>query len=335
MSSQQNFATQKLSPEPLLEENPNRYVTFPIEHEDLWKCFQTHKRLIWFVDEVDLAKDLTYWKKLNQNEKYFVKHVLAFFAASDGIVMENLAARFLNDIQLSEARSFYSVQLFMENEHSIMYSRLIDAYVNDEQEKNQLFKSIEHMPAIRQKAEWEKKWITSSEHFATRLLAFAAVEGIFFSGSFCCIYWLKERGVMPGLCMSNDFIARDEGLHCEFAILLYNNYIQNKLPEHVVHQIIGEAVEIEKQFIVESLPCSLLGMNVDMMSEYIEFISNRMLKQLNYGTLYKNAKQPFGFMDRICIESITNFFDVRETNYQTHVNDTNQVDDTFEFDNDF
>jgi ribonucleoside-diphosphate reductase beta chain len=311
----------------LLTPNDHRFVIFPIEHPDLWEKFIQHKKLIWFVDEIDLTKDRVDWTRLTDSERFFVKHVLAFFAASDGIVMENLAAQFMTEVQLSEARSFYTMQMFIENEHSLMYSRLIDTYVESPSEKDQLFQAIEHMPSIRAKADWALKWINGTDSFSTRLVAFACVEGIFFSGSFCCIYWLKERGVMPGLCMSNDFIARDEGLHTDFAVLLYTRYISETLDSDIIHTLVGEAVKIEKQFILESLPCSLLGMNSTSMSQYIEFIANRLLGQLGYAPLYPHAKQPFGFMDRICLQSVTNFFDSREVNYQKQVSSTSRVEE--------
>lgn len=312
-----------MKPEKLLINDSNKYTIFPIEHNDLYQCFLNHKKAIWFVDEVDLTTDLNDWKKLSKDEQYFIKHVLAFFAASDGIVMENLASRFLNEIQIAEARAFYSMQIFIENEHSIMYSRLIETYINDINEKKQLFNAIETLPSIMKKATWAKKWIDSSDSFATRLIAFAIVEGIFFSGSFCCIYWLKERGVMPGLCMSNDFIARDEGLHCDFAILLYTKYIENKLNQDDVYEIVKEAVDIEKIFVTESLPCSLLGMNSNLMKQYIEFVANRLIKQLGYKELYPKVKNPFGFMDRICLQNHTNFFDARPTEYQKNFDNNN------------
>jgi len=321
----------------LLQNLSNKYTIFPVKYADIWNMFITHKKAIWFVDEVDLSKDLTYWKELSKNEQHFIKHVLAFFAASDGIVMENLASRFCNDIQIAEARAFYAMQMFIENEHSIMYSRLIETYIGDEVEKDSLFNAIETMPAIQKKAEWAKKWIESGDNFASRLVAFAAVEGIFFSGSFCCIYWLKEKGTMPGLCMSNDFIARDESIHCEFAILLYTQYIQNKLEDETFYSIIKEAVEIEKEFITESLPCSLLGMNATLMAQYIEFVANRLIMQLGYNELYPGIRNPFSFMERICLESATNFFDKRETNYQMTVKTDSGTASTndFEFDEDF
>lgn len=303
----------------LLQENPNRFVIFPIKHNDIWEAFQNHRKALWFEHEVDLVPDLKYWKLLNDGERHFIKNVLAFFAASDGIVMENLGVRFFDEIQIPEARAFYSIQMFMENIHSIMYSQLIDTYITDIAEKDSLFRAIETIPSIKKKAEWAVKWIQSSQNFATRLVAFAAVEGIFFSGSFCCIYWLNERGVMPGLCKSNEFIARDEGMHTDFACLLYTKYINNKLTDQQIHAIIQEAVEIESEFITESLPCNLLGMNSDLMKQYIKFVANRLLLQLGHSELYPGCLQPFGFMDRICLDGKTNFFEARVSEYQMTV----------------
>lgn len=308
--------TQELKEEYLLKENPNRFVIFPIKHHDIWESFQRHRKAFWIESEIDLVPDLKYWKEMKDTEKHFVKHVLAFFAASDGIVMENLGMRFFSDVQIPEARAFYSMQLFMENIHSIMYSQLIDTYITDTKEKDRLFRAIETIPSIKNKGEWAYKWIQSSDSFATRLVAFAAVEGIFFSGSFCCIYWLNESGRLPGLCKSNDFIARDEGMHTDFACLLYNKYITNRLTDEKIHEIIGEAVEIETEFITESLPCNLLGMNSKLMKQYIKFVANRLIVQLGHKELYPNCKQPFGFMDRICLDGKTNFFEARVTEYQ-------------------
>jgi ribonucleoside-diphosphate reductase subunit M2 len=320
----------------LIQQNhSNKYTIFPIEYPDIWQLFINHKKAIWFVDEVDLSGDMKSWNTLTANEKYFIKHVLAFFAASDGIVMENLVYRFYKDIQIAEARAFYSIQIFIENEHSIMYSRLIETYIENANEKNQLFNAIETMPAIKEKAEWAIRWIESEEDFGMRLIAFAIVEGIFFSGSFCCIYWLKERGVMPGLCTSNDFISRDESLHTDFAILLYRNHVSKKISQEKLASIFREAVIIEKKFIIESLPCSLLGMNAELMSQYIEFVANRLAKQLGYNEIYKGVKQPFGFMERICLESSTNFFENRETNYQKTVSSGIGKEEELIFDEDF
>ena len=303
----------------LLRENSERFVMFPIKHPDIWDCFQKHRRAFWVESEVDLEPDLKDWVKLTDNEKHFIKMVLAFFASSDGIIMENLGLRFFGEIQIPEARAFYSIQMLMETIHSIMYSQLIDTYISDAQEKTSLFTAIKNISSIKKKGEWAMKWIESSDNFATRLVAFAAVEGIFFSGSFCCIYWLNESGRMSGLCKSNEFIARDEGLHTDFACLLYNKYITNKLSTDDIHNIINEAVLIEIEFITESLPCNLLGMNSVLMIQYIKYVANRLLQQLGHDILYPGIKQPFGFMDRICLDGKTNFFEERVSDYQIGV----------------
>lgn len=316
----------------LLTENPNRYVMFPIKYNDMWELFQTHRRAFWNESEIDVSRDGDDWKKLTDNERHFIKHVLAFFAASDGIVLENLGLRFMKEIQIPEARAFYSFQMAMETIHGITYSILLDTYVTDLKEKNQLFKAIENIPSVGKKALWAQKWIESSDSFATRLVAFACVEGIFFSGSFCCIYWMKERGLLPGLCQSNDLIARDEGLHVDFAVLLYK-YIQHPLSTDTVHEIVREAVDIEESFIIESIPCNLLGMNADMMKTYIHYVANRLVEQLGYPPLFANPRQPFAFMDRICFSSKGNFFEKETTQYQMCVEE--QTDDQLLFDEDF
>jgi ribonucleotide reductase beta subunit family protein with ferritin-like domain len=321
--------------EPLLTDSDNKYTIFPIQHQDIWNAFMDHKRALWIAEDVDMSRDANDWKSLNDDEKHFIKYVLAFFAASDGIVMENLAQRFCNEIQIAEARSFYAMQMFIENEHSITYSKLIDTYITDRKEKMKMFNAIENLPAIRRKAEWAKKWIESTDSFATRLVAFATVEGIFFSGSFCCIYWLAERGVMKGLCKSNELIARDEGLHTSFACLLYSKYIRNKLDQETIRKIIAEAVDIEQEFVTESLPCSLLGMNASSMKQYIEFVANRLVKQLGHTPFFDTAKQPFAFMDRISLENRTNFFEERVTEYQKNANETAISRDDLTFDTDF
>jgi len=300
--------------EPILRENPTRFTLFPIMKPKLFQKYKDHLAVFWTPEEIDLAKDMKDWVKLTDNERFFIKNVLAFFAGSDGIVQENLAARFMHEIQLAEARQFYSVQLMMEAIHSQTYSLLIDTYIEDRSEKDHLFNAIQTIPCIKLKADWAKKWIEShEENFATRLIAFAVVEGIFFSGSFCAIYWLKERGLMPGLTVSNEFIARDEGLHTDFACALYEE-IEHKLPKAKVHKIIREAVKIEKQFITESLPCNLVGMNNKLMAQYIEFVASRLSKQLGYGELYATAN-PFDFMERISLEGKDNFFEKRVTTY--------------------
>jgi len=300
--------------EPILQENPNRFTLFPIMKPKLFQKYKNHVSVFWTPEEIDLAKDLKDWVKLTPNEQHFIKNVLAFFAGSDGIIQENIAARFMNDVQLSEARQFYSVQLMMEAIHSETYSLLIDTYIEDKSEKLHLFQAIQTIPCVKKKAEWARKWIeTTDEDFATRLVAFSIVEGIFFSGSFCAIYWLKERGLMPGLTTSNEFIARDEGLHTDFACALYEE-IERKLPKSKVHKIIREAVKIEKEFITESLPCHLVGMNNKLMAEYIEFVADRLSSQLGYGKIY-SATNPFDFMERISLEGKDNFFEKRVTSY--------------------
>jgi len=298
----------------LLTENENRYVMFPIVDEDIWKMYKKQMDCFWRAEEIDLSKDIKHWATLNNDEQHFIKHILAFFAASDGIVLENLGQRFMNEVQIAEARAAYGFQIMMENIHSETYSLLIDTLVKEEREKTNLFEAIQNFPCIKKKADWAIKWINDKRSsFATRLIAFAAVEGIFFSGSFCSIYWLKERGLMHGLTFSNELISRDESLHTEFAILLYS-HIKNKLSEEKVHNIIKDAVAIEKEFIIDSLPCRLLGMNSDLMSQYIEFVSDRIVVQLGYNKIY-NVSNPFDFMDRIGLEDKQNFFEVRVSNY--------------------
>ena len=303
----------------LLNPSEDRFVVLPIKYHDIWNLFQTQRKAIWNESEIDIVDDLKHWKTLNQNEQFFIKRVLAFFAGSDGIVMENLAARFMNEIQIPEARMFYSSQIYIEAVHSIMYAQLLDTYVSDLKEKQFLFRSIETIPAIQKKAQWALKWISSQDIFSIRLVAFACIEGIFFSGSFCCIYWLKERGILPGLTKSNDFIARDEGLHCDMAILLYTKYTSEKLEDDIIRSIVLEAIEIEKEFIVDSIPCRLIGMNSDLMSKYIEFVANRLIQQLGHPPLFEDIQNPFGFMDRINFDSKDNFFEGRVTSYQMAV----------------
>ena len=320
--------------EPILRENPNRFTLFPIMKPKLYEKYENHLAVFWVTSEIDLAKDLKDWIKLTPNEQYFIKNVLAFFAGSDGIIQENIAARFMNEIQLSEARQFYSVQLMMEAIHSQTYSLLIETYIEDKSEKLHLFQAIQTIPCVKKKAEWARKWIaTTEENFATRLVAFAVVEGIFFSGSFCAIYWLKERGLMPGLTTSNEFIARDEGLHTDFACALYEE-IERKLPKAKVHKIIREAVDIEKQFITESLPCSLIGMNAALMTDYIKFVADRLSTQLGYGKIY-SANNPFDFMERISLEGKDNFFEKRVTSYAKAGVGKTSTEMTFALDADF
>lgn len=300
--------------EPLLTPNPHRYVLFPIQHDDLWRKYKEHVSVFWRPEEVDLSKDMAHWATLTTNEQHFIKRILGFFAGSDGIVMENLAQRFATEVQAPEARQFYAVQLMMESVHSETYSLLIDQYVEDRTEKVEILRSIQTVPCIQKKAEWAVAWIQSEEaDFATRLMAFAAIEGIFFSGAFCAIFWLKQRGLMPGLTVSNEFIARDEGLHTDFACLLYSK-CRHRLPKTKAHRLIREAVRIEKEFITEALPCSLIGMSAPRMADYIEFVADRLLVSLGYEKLW-NTANPFPWMERISLEGKDNFFEKRVTNY--------------------
>ena len=301
--------------EPILKENKDRFVIFPIKHHDLWEWYKKCEASFWTAEEIDLHQDLTDWStKLNDDERYFVKHILAFFAASDGIVNENLAENFVNEVQYSEAKFFYGFQIMMENIHSETYSLLIDTYVKDDAEKDNLFNAIEVFPAIKKKADWALKGI-ESDSFAERLIAFAAVEGIFFSGAFCSIFWLKKRGLMPGLTFSNELISRDEGVHCDFAVHLHNNHLVNKVPKERIKQIITNALDIEKEFITESLPVSLIGMNAKLMTQYLEFVTDRLLVELQCEKIY-NVTNPFDFMDMISLQGKTNFFEKRVSEYQ-------------------
>lgn len=300
--------------EPLLQENKNRFVLLPIRYPEVWKMYKQAEASFWTAEEIDLSPDLADWEKLNDQEKHFIKHILAFFAASDGIVNENLAERFLSEVQIPEARCFYGFQIAIENIHSETYSLLIDTYIKDSAEKDHLFHAIDTVPCVTKKAEWALKWINDKSSFAERLIAFAAVEGIFFSGSFCSIFWLKKRGLMPGLTFSNELISRDEGLHCDFACLLYG-MLQNKLSEATVRQIICDAVTIEKEFIIDALPVSLIGMNSKLMSEYIEFVADRLLVALGYSRVY-GTPNPFPWMELISLQGKTNFFEKRVAEYQ-------------------
>ena len=304
-----------MSYEPILEPNDGRFVLFPIQHNDIWSFYKKAEASFWTAEEIDLSADIIDWEnKLNDNEKHFVKHVLAFFAASDGIVNENLAENFLSEVQYTEAKFFYGFQVAIENIHSETYSLLIDTYIKDTAEKNYLFNAINTMACVRRKADWALKWIEKGS-FAQRLVAFAAVEGIFFSGSFCSIFWLKKRGLMPGLGFSNELISRDEGLHCDFACLLYNNHLVNKLSRDEIREIILDAVEIEKEFILEALPVKLIGMNSDLMSQYIEFVADRLLLELGNDKVF-NVTNPFDFMDMLSIQGKSNFFEKRVSEYQ-------------------
>ncbi len=301
--------------EPILRSNPDRFVLFPIEHQDIWDYYETELAAMWTVKELDLSKDIDHWEnRLTDNEKFFIKNVLAFFAASDGIVNENLAENFLKEVQYTEAKFFYGFQVMMENIHSHTYSLLIDTYIKDIEERKKCFNAIEYMPPVKKNAEWALKWI-ESESFVERLVAFVAVEGIFFSGSFCSIFYLKSRGLMPGLCDSNAFISRDEALHCDFAIHLLNNHIVNKLSEERIREILLSALEIEKEFITESLPVSLIGMNADLMKQYLEFVVDGLLVQLNCKKEFE-SKNPFEFMNQIALKTKQNFFEGRSTEYK-------------------
>jgi ribonucleotide reductase beta subunit family protein with ferritin-like domain len=300
--------------EPMLQENKDRFTLFPLQHHDLWKKYKDHCAVMWFAEEVDLSRDMAHWEKLTDNERYFIKNIIGFFAGSDGIVMENLSMRFTREVQWPEAKFFYAVQNQMEAIHSETYSLLIDTYITDPKEKYELLHAIETIPCVKKKADWALTWIDSKEaDFATRLLAFAAVEGIFFSGAFCAIFWLKQRGVMPGLTLSNEFIARDEGLHTDFACALYGKLV-NRLTKQKAHKILREAVKIEKQFITKSLPCELIGMNAKLMTQYIEFVADRLSLQLGYPKIY-SATNPFDFMESISLENKDNFFEKRVSTY--------------------
>lgn len=300
--------------EPLLLEEKNRFVLFPIKHHEIWEMYKKAEASFWTAEEIDLSQDLRDWENLNEGERHFISHVLAFFAASDGIVNENLVLNFMREVTLPEARCFYGFQVMMENIHSETYSLLIDTYIKDSAEREHLFNAIETVPCVKKKAEWALRWI-ESPNFVERLIAFAAVEGIFFSGSFCAIFWLKERGLMPGLSFSNELISRDEGLHCDFACLLYNQYIENKLSPERVLEIITDAVAIEKEFITDALPVDLIGMNSRLMAQYIEFVADRLLVALGQEKHYR-ATNPFPFMDMISLQGKTNFFEKRVSEYR-------------------
>lgn len=303
------------SNEILLKENPHRFVLFPIQHDAIWQMRKQALACFWTAEEIDLAQDMTHWREqLNDNERYFIKHVLAFFAASDGIVNENLAINFYREVQLPEARSFYATQIQIEDIHSETYSLLIDTYIQDVAEKTELLRAITTLPCVQKKAHWALNWIDNAPSFAHRLVAFAAIEGIFFSGSFCAIYWLKKRGLMPGLTFSNELISRDEGMHCDFACLLYS-MLEQKLPLATLRQIITEAVALEQEFISDALPVSLIGMNAKLMSEYIEFVADRLLNSLGDEKMY-NTANPFPFMEMISLQGKTNFFEKRVGDYQ-------------------
>lgn len=300
--------------EPILKEDNARFVLFPIKHHDIWEFYKKAEASFWTAEEIDLSQDQKDWISMNEGEQHFIKHVLAFFAASDGIVNENLAENFVSEVQYTEAKFFYGFQIAIENIHSETYSLLIDTYVKDTKQKDLLFNAIDTMDCVKKKADWALRWIDKGS-FQERLVAFAAVEGIFFSGSFCSIFWLKKRGLMPGLSFSNELISRDEGLHCDFACLLYNNHVVNKLSPSVVQDIIADAVAIEKEFVTDALPVKLIGMNADLMCQYIEFVADRLLMELNCPKLY-NSTNPFDFMEMISLQGKTNFFEKRVAEYQ-------------------
>lgn len=320
--------------EPLLKENPRRFVIFPIQFHDIWQMYKKAEASFWTVEEVDLSKDLADWEKLKSGEKHFISHVLAFFAASDGIVNENLVERFSQEVQVTEARCFYGFQIAMENVHSEMYSLLIDTYVRDSKERDYLFNAIDNLPCVKKKADWALNWISSQKaNFGERVVAFAAVEGIFFSGSFASIFWLKKRGLMPGLTFSNELISRDEGLHTDFACLMFKYLVQKPSQERVI-EIIREAVVIEQEFLTKALPVDLLGMNCDLMSQYIEFVADRLLLELGIDKIY-NTKNPFSFMEFISLEGKTNFFEKKVGEYQKWGVMANRLDNVFTLDADF
>jgi len=321
--------------EPLLNESENRYVIFPIQHDDFWLMYKKAMANFWTPEEIDLTKDLTDWVKLNENEKHFIENVLAFFAASDGIVNENLVERFCQEVQILEAKFFYGFQIAIENIHSETYSLLIDTYIKDSQKKSHLLNAIDTIPSVKKKADWALKWINDKDSpFSHRIIGFAAVEGIFFSGSFCSIFWLKKRGLMPGLCQSNELISRDEGMHTEFAVLMYEN-LQNKPDNSIVQQIIQEAVDIEQEFITESLSCELIGMNKMLMSQYIEYVADRLLKMFKIDPIY-NTQNPFNWMEMISVQGKTNFFEKRVGEYANKANPNMKTSENeINFDTDF
>lgn len=301
--------------EPILQPNKNRFVIFPIQHADIWDWYKKQEASFWTAEEIDLEQDIVDWEnKLSEDERYFLKHILAFFAASDGIVNENLAENFVSEVQYTEAKFFYGFQLMMENIHSEVYSLLIDTYIKNEKEKAELFQAIEVFPAIKKKADWALKWV-ESDSFAERLIAFSAVEGIFFSGSFCAIFWMKKRGLLPGLTFSNELINRDEGLHADFAVFLHQNHVKNKVPKSRITEILVNALQIEREFITESLPVSLIGMNAVLMTQYLEFVTDRLLVEYGCDKVY-NVNNPFDFMEMISLEGKTNFFEKRVSEYQ-------------------
>ncbi|KAJ8383276.1 hypothetical protein AAFF_G00222890 [Aldrovandia affinis] len=320
--------------EPLLRDNPRRFVMFPIEYHDIWQMYKKAEASFWTAEEVDLSKDMGHWESLKDEERYFISHVLAFFAASDGIVNENLVERFSQEVQVTEARCFYGFQIAMENIHSEMYSLLIDTYIKDPKERDYLFNAIETLPCVKKKADWALNWIGNrNAQFGERVVAFAAVEGIFFSGSFAAIFWLKKRGLMPGLTFSNELISRDEGLHCDFACLMFKHLV-NKPSEDKVKSLIMNAVEIEQEFLTQALPVKLIGMNCDLMKQYIEFVADRLMLELGFSKIYK-AENPFDFMENISLEGKTNFFEKRVGEYQRMGVMSGSTDNSFRLDADF
>lgn len=320
--------------EPLLDPKNNRLVIFPIAFPNIWKMYQDSVKVFWTPEEIKLNGDLKDWETLTKDEVHFISNILAFFAASDGLVNANIGDRFLQEVEITEAKAFYTQQLAMETIHGVTYSLLIDTYIKDVHEKNRLLQGIETIPCIGQKSDWVKKWITSNDSFATRLVAFVCVEGLFFSGSFCSIFWLKKRGLMPGLCFSNELISRDEGMHCDFACLLYSEYIQDKLSDDEIHTIVKEAVDIEKEFILESLPCRLIGMNADLMSQYISYVADRLCEQLGHSKIY-NVENPFDWMAQQGAEIKANFFENRVGNYAKTGVGVEEGDMEFGLDGDF
>lgn len=333
-SDSDSVVAAQLLPEPILTETEDRFVIFPIKYGDVWAKYKQHMSVFWTPEEIDLSKDMKDWEKLNENEQHFIKHILGFFAGSDGIVMENLATRFMREVQIPEAKFFYSCQNLLEAIHSETYSLLIDTYITDKAEKTKILSAIQTIPAVKEKADWALAWIDNKDaDFGTRLLGFAAVEGIFFSGAFCAIFWLKQRGIMPGLTLSNEFIARDEGLHTDFACLLYSKIV-NRLSKEKAHKIIREAVKIEKHFIKKALSCELIGMNAKLMGQYIEFVADRLLLQLGYPKAYRSAN-PFPFMERISLENKDNFFEKRVSTYAKATVGKNADEMTFKMGTDF
>lgn len=314
----------------LLDPQYNRLTITPIQFNDVWKMYKLHESCMWHAHEVKLDQDIKHWEKLSDDEKFFLKRVLAFFASSDMIISENLAERFSREVQMTEAKVYYAFQIMIENIHSEVYSNMLDTYINDPREKTMLLNAVVTVPCIKKKAEWARKWIESNDSFSERLVAFALVEGLFFSGSFCAIYWMNERGVLPGLSKGNEFIARDEGIHVQFAILLYNKYVSKKMSKQRFEEIVKEAVELEIEFITEALPCRLIGMNSNLMIQYIKYCANRLSKQMGYNEIYPNTKQPFPFMDRIALREKSNFFEDEASAYKISTeieNDEDAYDD--------